>query len=113
MSEVPAPPADAAPPGTPGESPGPAPHRRESWAARLTRGGLGLCLGLVVVVVVVLLVGWLGATASGLRTLAELAGSLSGGLVRIEKPEGYLLGEWRAGAVYVRTPTLQVEVLNL
>lgn len=112
MHEVPAPPADATPPaGTPDGPPGPAPRRREGWVARLTRGVLSLCMGLVVIVVV--LAGWLGATASGLRALAELAGSLSGGLVHIEKPEGYLLGEWRADAVQVRTPTLHLDVLKL
>ena len=53
MHEVPAPPADATPPaGTPDGPPGPAPRRREGWVARLTRGVLGLCMGLVVIVVV-------------------------------------------------------------
>ncbi|MDD2990555.1 MAG: hypothetical protein PHI64_16565, partial [Zoogloea sp.] len=111
MREVPAPPADTASPGAPDGPPGPPPRRGEGRVARLTRGVLGLCMGLVVIVVV--LAGWLGATASGLQALAGLAGSLSGGLVHIEKPEGYLLGEWRADAVLVRTPTLHLDVLNL
>jgi translocation and assembly module TamB len=99
-----------------GHEPKPAPaaapiRAREGWLARLTRGLLGACISAIVVVV--LLIGWLGGTESGLQAVAELASRLSGGMLRIDGPQGYLLGQLRADVVQVRTPTLQVDILNL
>jgi translocation and assembly module TamB len=54
-----------------------------------------------------------GATQSGLARLVDLAAQLSGGVVGIERPEGYLLGQLKLGALHVRTPTLQVDVVDL
>jgi translocation and assembly module TamB len=45
--------------------------------------------------------------------VVDLAAQLSGGVVGIERPEGYLLGQLKLGALHVRTPTLQVDVVDL
>lgn len=99
--------APATPPETP---PPPAPHRT-GWPVRILRGLLAAGFGLLIVVLALL--GWLGATQSGLARMAELAARLSGGVVGIERPEGYLLGQFKLGALHVRTPTLQVDVADL
>ena len=110
MSDVPEDPApeDREPKPAPSGVP---PRAREGWLARLTRGVLGACISAIVVVM--LLAGWLGATESGLQAVAGLASRLSGGMLRIEGPQGYLLGQPGAEAVQVRTPTLQLDILNL
>ncbi|WP_079433247.1 translocation/assembly module TamB domain-containing protein [Zoogloea sp. LCSB751] len=109
MSDAPEQPAaDPAPDGAP--SPAPAP-RRDAPSARLLRGALAAVLGLLTVVV--LLLGWLGASESGLRALAGLANGVSGGLLSLDKPQGYLLGEFKLGSLQLRTPTLQLEIRNL
>lgn len=111
MSAAPEQPAaDPAPDGAPPPSSSPVP-RRETVAARLLRGALAAVLGLLTVAV--LLLGWFGATESGLRVLAGLADDLSGGLLSLDKPEGYLFGEFKLGTLQLRTPTLQLEIRNL
>ena len=102
MSEAPVAPPEA--------SSAPAP-RRPGWPVRILRGLLAAVIGLVVVVLA--LVGWLGATRSGLEQVVDFAERLSGGRVTIERPEGYLLGQLRLGALHVRTPTLHVDVADL
>ena len=86
MSEAPVAPPEA--------SSAPAP-RRPGWPVRILRGLLAAVIGLVVVVLA--LVGWLGATRSGLEQVVDFAERLSGGRVTIERPEGYLLGQLRLG----------------
>lgn len=103
MSEAP-----AAPPEAPASPPVP---RRAGWPVRILRGLLAAGFGLLIVVLA--LIGWLGATQSGLARLVDLAAQLSGGVVGIERPEGYLLGQLKLGALQVRTPTLQVDVVDL
>ena len=105
MSEAPAP-HDPGP-----EAPAAAPRRREGWVARVMRGLLAAALGLVLLVV--LATGWLGGTQSGLQAVVDLAARLSGGVVSVEAPEGYLLGQLKVGALHVRTPTLQVDIRDL
>lgn len=95
----------------PKPAPAAAPRAREGWLARLTRGVLGACISAIVVALV--LAGWLGGTESGLQAVVGLASRLSGGMLRIDTPQGYLLGQLRAETVQVRTPTLQVDILNL
>lgn len=104
-------PADPAPEGREPASAAPPSRAGGGWFARLTRGALGA--GFSLVVVALLLAGWLGVTESGLQAVAELASRFSGGMLRIDKPQGYLLGQLRADAVQVRTPGLQVDILNL
>lgn len=104
MSEAPATPPEDPP------TPPPAP-RRTGWPVRILRGLLAAGFGLVIMVLA--LVGWLGATQSGLERVVELAARLSGGVVGIERPEGYLLGQFKLGALHVRTPTLQLDVVDL
>ena len=111
MSEQPAPPADPAS-GPPAPARAGAPRvRREGWIARFLRAVLGV--GMTLIVVLVLLATWLGASTSGLQNVVRLAGYLSAGMVHIDKPEGYLLGELRIGTVQVRTATLQLDVVDL
>ena len=105
MSEAPAP-HDPGP-----EAPAAAPRRREGRLARVMRGLLAAALGLVLLVVLV--TGWLGGTQSGLQAVVDLAARLSGGVVSVEAPEGYLFGQLKVGALHVRTPTLQVDVRQL
>lgn len=106
-----APEQSAANPAPDGAPPPSIPPRRETVSVRLLRGTLAAVLGLLTVTV--LLLGWLGATESGLRTLAGLADGLSGGLLSLDKPQGYLLGEFKLGSLQLRTPTLQLEIRNL
>ena len=87
MSEAP-----AAPPEAPASPPVP---RRAGWPVRILRGLLAAGFGLLIVVLA--LIGWLGATQSGLARLVDLAAQLSGGVVGIERPEGYLLGQLKLG----------------
>lgn len=110
MSEAPDSPAAAGAEGAPDKAP---PSRRlgEGWAGRWLRRALAGVIALLAVVVLV--VGWLGATDSGLRAVMELAARLSGGIVTVERAEGYLLGQLKIGALHVRTPTLHVDILNL
>jgi len=63
--------------------------------------------------VAVVLVGWLGGTASGLGLLVDFVARLSGGVVTVEQAEGYLLGDLKLRLLRVRTPTLQVDVRDL
>jgi translocation and assembly module TamB len=112
MSEAPDSPAAAGPEGTSDTEPPPPPRGPgEGWAKRWSRRALGGVIALVAVVVLV--VGWLGATDSGLRAVMGLAARLSGGIVTVERTEGYLLGQLKIGALHVRTPTLHVDILNL
>ncbi|MBS0357433.1 MAG: translocation/assembly module TamB domain-containing protein [Proteobacteria bacterium] len=113
MSDAPEQPAaDPAPDGAPSPSTAPSSSpRREAVSARLLRGALAAVLGLLIAVV--LLLGWLGATESGLRTLAGLADSFGGGLLTLDKPQGYLFGQFKLGSLQLRTPTLQLEIRNL
>ncbi len=106
MSDAPADPAGPDPRAE--AAPRPA---REGLLAGLTRGVLGACISLFVLVLLV--VGWLGATESGLQAAAGLAHHFSGGMLRINKPQGYLLGQLRAESVQVHTSTLQVDVIDL
>lgn len=109
MSEAPDSPAAAGPEGSPDKAP---PRRRgEGWAGRWLRRALAGVIALLAVVVLV--VGWLGVTDSGLRAVMELAARLSGGIVTVERAEGYLLGQLKIGALHVRTPTLHVDILDL
>lgn len=107
MAEVPdadgrvAAPSDAPPP----------PRRPASWSASGLKGLLAALLGLVTAAVLVL--GWVGGTASGLRFAAGLAERLSGGLLSIDGADGYLLGELRIKGLKVRTPDLQLDLHNL
>lgn len=101
MSDAPAPaPADDV-----------APPPRPRWGLRLLRGLLAAVIGLVTVVLIV--AGWLGGSGHGLRALTDFVGRLSGGVVTVERADGYLLGDVRLGLLRVRTPTLLVEVHDL
>ena len=113
MSDAPEQPAaDPAPDGAPPPSTAPSSSpRREAISARLLRGALAAVLGLLIAAV--LLLGWLGASESGLRTLAGLADSFGGGLLTLDKPQGYLLGQFKLASLQLRTPTLQLEIRNL
>ena len=112
MSEAPDSPAAAGPEGTPEQASAPRPRRLgEGWAGRWLRRALAGVIALLAVVVLV--VGWLGVTDSGLRAVMDLAARLSGGTVTVERAEGYLLGQLKIGALHVRTPTLHVDILNL
>ena len=85
--------------------------RREGWGARLVRGLLAGALALAAVVVV--LIGWLGGTQSGLQSVIDLAVRLSGGSVSVENAEGYVFGQLKLGALHVRTPTLHLDIRDL
>ena len=99
------------------EPSGPAPQEsappppRPGWGRTLLRGALALLFAGITVALV--LVGWLGGTTSGLGMLVDFVARLSGGVVSIEKADGYLLGDLRLGLLRVRTPTLQVDVHDL
>lgn len=110
MSEAPDSPAAAGPEGSPDKAPPPC-RRGEGWAGRWLRRALAGVITLLAVVVLV--IGWLGVTDSGLRAVMELAARLSGGIVTVERAEGYLLGQLKIGALHVRTPTLHVDILDL
>ena len=85
--------------------------RGEGWGARLVRGLLAGALALAAVVVV--LIGWLGGTQSGLQSVIDLAVRLSGGSVSVENAEGYVFGQLKLGALHVRTPTLHLDIRDL
>ncbi|KAB2969542.1 translocation/assembly module TamB domain-containing protein [Zoogloea sp.] len=85
--------------------------RRPAWPARGLRALLAALVGLVTAAILVL--GWVGGTASGLRFAAGLAERLSGGLLVIEGADGYLLGGLRVGVLKVDTPGLRLELRNL
>lgn len=91
-------------------TPDPAPPR-SGWGAGLLRGLLASLLGLVLTLIA--LAGWLGGTESGLRVLCQLATGFSGGLLQVEAPAGYLLGEWRLAALKLHTTELHLEVRDL
>lgn len=107
MGEVPGADERAAPP----SDSAPGSGRRRGWPARGLRALLAALVGLVTAAVLVL--GWVGGTASGLRFAAGLAEHFSGGLLAVEGADGYLLGGLRIKGLKVRTADLQLELRNL
>jgi translocation and assembly module TamB len=70
-------------------------------------------LVLVATLVIVGLAGWLTGSESGLRTVAGLAGSFSGGRLQIEVAGGHLLGAFSLGQVRWTDPEQEIGISGL
>ncbi|WP_420427812.1 translocation/assembly module TamB domain-containing protein [Algiphilus sp.] len=82
-----------------------------SWLHRLLR--LSTQVLTVTLVVVLILVGWLGLTTTGLRTVLDLADTLAGEQFSVEAADGRLLGSMTLRGLQIVTPAADVQVDTL
>jgi translocation and assembly module TamB len=67
----------------------------------------------IAALVILGLAGWLGSSESGLRAIAGLAASVSGGRLQIDVASGRLLGAFSLGQVRWTDPEQQIEISGL
>ncbi len=86
----------------PAAAPPPPAIRRRGWRLAVTAA--------VTLFGVLGVFGWLGGTESGLRVLCAGLAQISGGRLRIEAPQGHLLGDWQAQSLRWQDAGADVEL---
>ncbi|MHA7834030.1 MAG: hypothetical protein ACX94A_06065, partial [Algiphilus sp.] len=82
-----------------------------NWLHRMLR--LSTQILTVTLVLLLILMGWLGLTTTGLRTALDLADTLAGDQFSVEAADGRLLGSMTLRGVQVVTAAAEVQVDTL